>query len=57
MAGRDTSNPLYSELSPAERELVLLNLNRYFDVVFRIFLRVSEQQTPTSQIDDLPVNS
>jgi predicted ABC-type ATPase len=39
MADEDLPGSLYPDLSPADREEVLANLDRYFEIVLQIFLR------------------
>lgn len=46
-SSQDIANSLYPHLSPAERERALANLDRYFEIVLRIFLR--RQQEPHSR--------
>jgi hypothetical protein len=40
---QELANSLYPHLSPADRERALANLNRYFEIVLRIFLRRQQE--------------
>lgn len=44
---QDMASELYQNLSPADRERALANLNRYFEIVLQIFLRTEGYQQDT----------